>query len=145
MPEIRPAEERDFPLLAALEQLIFSQPWSEAAFRSFQENGGRILVAGNAGRVQGYLTAALAAGEGEIANIAVSPEHRRQGVGRALLSALEQEARASGICTLFLEVRLGNLPAQRLYEGVGYRAVGRRKNFYSLPTEDALIYRKDIL
>lgn len=144
MLDIRTAEKKDFPALAVLERLCFSQPWSEDAFRSFEENGGVILAATENGTVWGYLTAAFAGGEGEIANIAVSPEHRRQGVARALLFALEQEAAKAKVSALFLEVRLSNAAAQRLYETAGFREVGRRKRFYALPTEDALIYRKDI-
>jgi ribosomal-protein-alanine N-acetyltransferase len=77
--------------------------------------------------------------EWELENIAVLPEFRRHGLGRRLLSALIKQARLQGAERIFLEVRVSNLAAIRLYELAGFQQLGRRKGYYLNPTEDALI------
>ena len=79
------------------------------------------------------------AGEGYIDNVAVFPEYRRQGAAGLLLEALFQFCRAAGGSLITLEVRAGNRQALSLYQRLGFIEVGRRRNFYSSPTEDALI------
>ena len=77
--------------------------------------------------------------EGQITNIAVHPEHRGQGLGLAIVQALIKHAKAEHLATITLEVRVSNTPAISLYRKVGFAEVGRRKGFYTKPTEDALI------
>ena len=77
--------------------------------------------------------------EGYITNVAVSPDCRRQGVGRALIAALTAAARTQRLAFVTLEVRASNAPAIALYEGAGFVRVGVRKNFYAAPTEDAVL------
>ncbi len=75
--------------------------------------------------------------------MAVFPEHRRQGLARGLLRALAARGKETlGLSFLTLEVRPGNLAAVELYRAEGYQEVGRRKNFYSDPREDALLMTK---
>ena len=145
MAEIRFAREEDFPRLAELERLCFSTPWSELSFADFARHGGLILTAGENGGISGYITVLFAADEGEIANLATDPGARRRGIASRLLAAAEEQAASRGVKTLFLEVRVSNEGAIALYEKAAYGAVGRRKNFYQFPTEDALLYRKDLL
>ena len=64
---------------------------------------------------------------------------RRRGFGRLLLATLLRAARDAGCERAFLEVREGNAPARALYEGAGFRPCGRRKDYYRLPTEDAIL------
>ena len=71
-------------------------------------------------------------------NIAVAPEARRRGVADALLSVLTSFGR-DNLAVLMLEVRASNLPAVALYEKHGFAAVGRRKNYYEAPKEDAVL------
>ena len=145
MNKIERALPEDFPRLAELETLCFSQPWSQEAFASFAESGGLTLVFREDGAVRGYVRAYMAADEGEIANVATTPEARRQGIASRLLDAAEEEARKRGVQTLYLEARISNAGAIALYEKKGFCRVGLRKGFYQLPKEDALVYRKDLV
>ena len=125
--------------LAQLEARCFSEPWSEAALQEELSNPcSRFLVALMDSHVVGYLGCHHIADEGFIANIAVSPSERRQGVARALLcSAIEQ---GKGLVRLTLEVRQSNTAAVSLYESLGFTKDGVRPRFYAHPTEDACIY-----
>ena len=73
--------------------------------------------------------------------IATHPDHRRRGLGRLVLAALLEQARARGLVEVTLEVRESNLPAIALYSGFGFEQVGYRPRFYSHPVEAALIMR----
>jgi ribosomal-protein-alanine N-acetyltransferase len=94
--------------------------------------------------VAGYVVARLAAGELHINNLAVRENHRQQGIGRALLTRVLAEATFAGSFVAFLEVRAGNTGARAFYETCGFRVVGRRRNYYPEPREDALIMRLDM-
>ena len=76
-------------------------------------------------------------------NVAVHPDFRRRGVAEALVNALVAELKAIGSHCLTLEVRASNVPAVSLYEKLGFTEIGRRKNYYRNPKEDALIMRKE--
>ena len=87
----------------------------------------------------GFLVARNGGPEWELENIAVLPEFRRQGVGRALLSALLDEARVLQAERILLEVRASNQPAIRFYNSDGFQLLARRAGYYRNPEEDALI------
>lgn len=91
------------------------------------------------GTVAGYIVARLNAGELHINNVAVREEYRQQGIGAELLRRIIAEGRQSGASGAFLEVRAGNSAAQTLYKKCGLRTIGRRRNYYSEPNEDALV------
>ena len=82
------------------------------------------------------------ADEGYITNVAVFPEYRRQGIAAQILQVFLQFAAANHLAFLTLEVRPSNAAAIALYQGFGFEEVGRRKNYYDLPKEDALILTK---
>lgn len=125
---------------AELERLCFSTPWSREALAEELINPNAVyLAATEDGLVAGYGGMRSAAGEYYIDNIAVSPERRRQGIGRALVGALISRARREHGSFITLEVRASNLGAAALYESLGFKVMGRRPGFYSRPTEDALI------
>ena len=131
--------------IAALERDCFSDPWSERSFLSELENPLSLwLVALDGEAVLGYAGSQAVLDEADIMNVAVAPSARRQGLGRALMLALERALAARGVATLALEVRASNAPAQALYASIGYEPVGRRKNYYFHPTEDALILKKRV-
>ena len=91
-------------------------------------------------RPGGMLLARVTADEAEILTIAVAPNARRQGLGRTLLLAAMHQAARQGAAAMFLEVSVANQPAQALYEAAGFRAVGRRRGYYS-GGGDALVLR----
>ena len=141
--QIRHASAADLPEIAAIEQAVFPDPWSPAMLR--QTLDGLALVAMlPGGAVVGYLFATAAADEAEILNLAVQPAHRRRGVARLLTESALAELREIGARRVFLEVRESNVEAQRFYEIMGFRWVGRRRGYYRHPREDALLLARRI-
>lgn len=129
------------PRVAALEKRCFpAEPWSEALFQDALDNPGVcvLLALREDDAVLGYAVLSVVLDEGSLDNIAVAPEFRRRGVADALLSALTAFGREHLAC-LMLEVRASNAPAIALYAKHGFAAVGRRKNYYSAPREDAVL------
>ena len=140
---VRRAELSDIPAVAALERAECPDGADEGMLtRLWETDGGVILAAGEGDALLGYVWARFVLDEGEIGNIAVAPEHRRCGVGAALLGALFAESERRGAAVLQLEVRESNLAARRLYEKNGFETVGKRKNYYEKPTEDAILMSK---
>ena len=137
---ITDAREDILPQIQRIEQQSFSVPWTEAMLRiQLQPDSHVFLTAETAEGVVGYVGMLYVLDEGYISNVAVRPDCRRQGVAQALLTALEARARALLLSFMTLEVRESNAAALALYEKCGYRIVGRRKNYYEKPTEDALL------
>ena len=133
-----PMEERHLAALAEIEKACFHAPWSADMLR--EELGkGLFLVAEQDGAVAGYVGCQTVLDEGYITNVAVSPDCRRQGIGRALIAELTERAKRAGLAFVTLEARASNAPAITLYEGAGFRRVGVRKNFYTAPAEDAVL------
>lgn len=139
--QLIPATEEHLPQLTALEQICFpADPWSETLYRAALDNPAVavLLAQGEGGALLGYAVLSTVLDEGNLDNIAVAPEARRNGVADALLSALTAFGREHLTC-LMLEVRSSNAPAIALYEKHGFTAVGRRKNYYDAPREDAVL------
>lgn len=129
--------------VAELEKECFSSPWSANGIRSEINNeNARFFVAVADNKVIGYVGMHIVCGECYIANIAVSEAYRRAGVASALLEKLEETAENENGEFITLEVRQSNEKAIRLYAKHGYNQVGIRKNFYSKPTEDAILMTK---
>lgn len=136
-----PMAAAHLPAVAALEKVCFpADPWSEALFQEALDSPRvRVLLAqGENGSLLGYAVLSVILDEGNLDNIAVAPAARRQGVADALLSALIGFGREH-LAVLMLEVRSSNVPAIALYEKHGFAAVGRRKNYYDAPREDAIL------
>ena len=130
--------------VAALEKLCFRDPWSENSIRSELNNKLALwLVAEEDDRVAGYVGSQTCGDETDMMNVAVHPDFRRSGFGQTLINALVEELIRIGSCCLTLEVRDSNAPAIALYEKLGFAEIGRRKNYYRNPREDALILRKE--
>ena len=127
--------------VAALEQVCFpADPWSPETFLAALDSPSTaiLLAQGEDGSILGYAVLSVVLDEGNLDNIAVAPEARRRGVADALLGALTGFGREH-LAALMLEVRASNAPAIALYEKHGFVAVGRRKNYYSAPREDAVL------
>ena len=141
--EIVPMSEEDIADIARIEKECFSSPWSEEGLRSELTNdGAHFFTARRNGKVAGYMGMHIVLDECYIANVAVSPDFRRQGIADLLLDSAEKTAREKNCSFISLEVRVSNTPAINLYEKHGYISMGERKNFYSDPTENALIMTK---
>ena len=130
--------------IAELEKLCFSDPWSERSVASELENKLSCwLVATEGEQVAGYIGSQTVCGETDMMNVAVHPSHRRKGIAEALILELIEELKIMESHCLTLEVRASNTPAISLYEKLGFSEIGRRKNYYRNPKEDALILRKE--
>lgn len=138
--ETTPGCREDAKELAELDAEVFSTPWSEKAF--IDEFGNDIAVyyvARENGKIIGYAGFWHVADEGDITNVAVLPECRRKGVATALVGELVKEAKKRSLALLTLEVRCSNTAAIALYESFGFKIIGKRKRYYTNPTEDAHI------
>ena len=125
-----------------LERLCFSRPWNRRMLAEELENQcAAFLVAEEAdtGAVLGYAGLLVVADEGYITNVAVFPEYRRCGIAAQILEVYLNFARANDLAFLTLEVRPTNTAAIALDQRFGFEEVGRRRNYYDLPKEDALI------
>ena len=132
------------PQVAQLEKTCFADPWSEMSIaHELQSIWSYWLVALDGAEVVGYVGSQSSLDETDIMNIAVHPDHRRQGIAESLIDNLVRELKNRGSHALMLEVRVSNNPAIGLYEKLGFGQVGRRKNYYRNPKEDALILRKE--
>lgn len=138
---IVPMTAEHLPQVVALETVCFpADPWSGALFQAALDNPAVaiLLAQGEDGALLGYAVLSTVLDEGNLDNIAVAPEARRNGIADALLSALTAFGREH-LSRLMLEVRSSNAPAIALYEKHGFIAVGRRKNYYDAPREDAIL------
>ena len=141
---LRRAQGGDLVEVGALERACYADPWPSSAFSSLPDNDQVFFaVARNGeGRLVGYVIGWYVLDDGELANLAVAPDSRSAGIGATLLNAILEDAKSRGISQLFLEVRESNAAARRLYAARGFEEIGRRKGYYRMPTEDALILRR---
>jgi ribosomal-protein-alanine N-acetyltransferase len=133
----------DAGLMAALHQSCFPRPWDAAAMATFIAASDTLCLLGsvNAGDApSGFLIASKAADEAELLTLAVTPNRRRLGLGKALLQSAMAALAASGANQLFLEVEDGNEAALQLYRSLGAVPVGRRARYYEHGA-DAAIFR----
>ena len=129
---VRAMQVKDAEQVSELERMIFSQPWSYQGFvDSLSLPNTVFLVAEENNKILGYIGMYLSIDEGEITNVAVSPE--------MLLAEAKKEAESRSVGRIVLEVRCSNDSAIRLYERNGFVNHGVRKGFYELPKEDAYI------
>ncbi len=139
---IRKFKKGDELAVARLEKECFSSPWSENALLESAEEGIIFLIFEECKEIKGYVGLSHTLDEGYITNIAVFGKYRRQGIGRQLLSALDDIAEELSLSFISLEVRESNSAAIKLYEALGYKNEGLRKGFYENPKENAIIMTK---
>ncbi len=137
--KIERLQEKHLDGVAILETSCFSEPWSKHALMHLLTGENMGFVAIEKGKIAAYVGLVRALDEGEITNVATLPEFRRRGLAKDVVRALLHEAEAVGICRITLEVRTSNIAAKTLYESLGFRVCGLRKNFYSHPREDGEI------
>jgi ribosomal-protein-alanine N-acetyltransferase len=134
--------EEDLDGVLAVEAESFSNPWTRAMYEWELQNPEvcHILVVRTPTcRVAGFCAFWLVVDEIHINNVAVLPAFRGRGFGSSLMRRVLTEGLRLGAARATLEVRASNTAARRFYEGLGFRATGVRKNYYTNPVEDALI------
>ena len=138
-PTIRKARSSDVAELSHLAERAMGPQEAISFSEEMERSRTRLWVAEGETGLLGYLLAWSVAGEAEILEVAVDPTLRRKGIGKALLARFVAEASEAGDCRLLLEVRASNLGALALYKGMGFEECGLRRNYYSKPTEDAVL------
>ena len=142
---IRRARSDDLPAILGIERMSFTDPWSHSSFAALLEQPRvyfSVALDRAAGTLLGYTVAWFVLDEAELANLAVAPDARGNGIGALLLEGALAASDARGSATMFLEVRASNLPAIALYTAHGFAEIGRRRAYYRKPVEDALILRR---
>ena len=141
MAAIRKATPSDAAEIAALEERLFSDAWSEKMIADcFSKTYYRVTVCvDESDRIRGHLISTHLAGESELLRIGVDTEYRGRGNGKLLMRAFVRECEKGDCPEAFLEVRATNISAICLYEKFGFTAVGTRKNYYHDPEEDACL------
>lgn len=142
------AEQEDLEKIAAIEQVSFPDPWSVDSLWTFaSDETVRTLVTAKekeSGELVGYYALQYVLDEAEIAIIAVAAKFRRQGVGRELIEEIKKFCINKEIKTLHLEVRSENEAALHLYRAMGFQEVGRRRDYYEKPIDDAILFSLSI-
>lgn len=144
---IRDADARDLDAIWAIESAVFgAEAWSLDAMRAELEGDFRryVVLADEAGVVQGYAGLLVVGSDGDIQTIAVSPDARGGGHGRRLMDALLDEAASRGATQVFLEVRADNPVARGLYASQGFEEIGIRPRYYQPDNVDAVVMRLEM-
>lgn len=135
----------DIPEVMRIERQSFTMPWTESTFHALMRRpSASLITAEMSGTVVGFAVLWFAADEGELGDLAVDPERRNRGIGRALVDRSIEEATLRGASALYLEVRESNEAARSLYAARGFELVGRRADYYNGPREDACVMRLEL-
>lgn len=141
---LRKMEEQDLTQVAAIERTLFSDPWSENAFReTLKQEEADFVVAVEADEIIGYCGAYRALDEAEIVNVAIKKECQNLGLGAKMVQSLIDQEKEKGSRFFILEVRSSNVSAQCCYKKLGFRTIGIRKDFYDCPKENALVMQME--
>lgn len=136
---LRPCTEADLPAILNIECASYPTAWTRTAFvHELHNHHGRFVVAEHQGRIVGYVCSWLIIDEVHILNIAVQPDCRRRGIGRALLGQTLAQARQTGAHRANLEVRRSNRAAIGVYRKFGFETVSVRHKYYA-DGEDGLL------
>jgi len=139
---VRPFSREDCPEAAEIERLCFSDPWSEKSLEYLCQSPvtqGFACVDKSTGKLAAYVGLEFVLDEGDIINVATHPDYRRLGCATELLKVLLDFAEEKGVNKLSLEVRASNLSAVSLYKTFGFEEIGLMPNYYSKPTENAIV------
>lgn len=139
---IIPMDKSHISVVANIEKVCFASPWTEEGIAEELENPLAHFLVAVGEEVMGYIGVHEICGEGSITNVAVLPNFRCNGIGKALVSAAINGAKERNCEFITLEVRKSNFPAISLYSSLGFEQVGLRKNFYSSSNEDAVLMTK---
>jgi len=140
-PQLVAMRERDLAEVLAIENSIYSHPWTRGNFADSLRAGYQCWTLRSGEGLLAYFVLMVAAGEGHLLNLSVSAVHQRRGHGGNLLTEAMRLARSGGALHLFLEVRPTNAGAKALYDRFGFRQVAVRPSYYPAHggREDALV------
>lgn len=145
---LRKMSEDDLDIVYANEVAAYPQHWTMGVLKDCLTSSYLCLVCELEDIIIGHCFMSIAVGEAHILNICIHPDHQGKGLGRIFLRRMFRIARDSQADTMFLEVRVSNLPAIKLYESEGFCELGTRRNYYpanSGKREDALMYAKPLV
>lgn len=142
---LRPLSYGDLPAMLEIERACFATPWRMSTFEGLlARRDTDVIGATRTGHLVGYCVIWTVGDQAELGNVAVEEQERGRHIGRRLIEAALGRAHGRGAKDCFLEVRESNQLARTLYENRGFQAIGRRRNYYSKPVEDALVMRCDL-
>lgn len=142
---VRKMTEKDLDQVMSIEKASFTMPWSRESYSNELSNEyATYLVCDVAGKTAGYGGIWAVYEEAHITNVAVDPNLRMSGLGRALMQELENMVRWKRAERILLEVRPSNTAALTMYRSLGYIPTGLRKAYYSDNDEDAIIMTKQL-
>jgi [ribosomal protein S18]-alanine N-acetyltransferase len=143
---LRAMEASDIPQVTAIEQELNDSPWASDMFADSLRVGFLAWVLAKDQAIIGYGLLSLAADECQVLNIAINPVWQRKGLGNILLAYMLKDGYQKGARRCFLEVRRSNVAAQKLYEKLGFKHMGFRKDYYISSTgrEDAVTLSLDL-
>ena len=143
---VRPGQAADLDAIARLEETSFTDAWPPDMLAYELSHPRSLLLVAARGEAEppvGYAAFRHAVGEAELLRLAVLPGERRRGIARALVSEGLERLVREGVQVCFLEVRLNNEPAVKLYERLGFARIGRRRGYYR-DGSDALVFALEL-
>ncbi len=145
--QLRDMMPEDVQAIMKIEKAAYPHPWTPGNFLDCLKSNYHACVLERVGFICGYAVMSIGAGEAHVLNICIDPQLQGQGLGRALLHALEQRARAEKADMMLLEVRTSNTVAINLYQSMGFNELGCRKNYYPSHNgrEDAIVMARQLV
>ena len=133
----------DLEQVVEIEKALFSDPWTKEGFFTFlTKENTMFFVVEEKGKILAYCSMQTVLDEGDILNVAVRSDRQKEGIGYFLVDSMLKMAKMIGIHIVHLEVREGNGTARRLYERLGFKEDGLRRDYYTDPTENAVLMTK---
>lgn len=133
----------DLDQVVDIEQNLFSVPWTKEGFLTYlMKKDTMFFVVEEKERILGYCSMMTVLDEGDILNVAVRSDRQKGGIGQFLVDSMLRMAEMQGIRLVHLEVRQGNGTARRLYQRLGFKEDGLRRDYYENPVENAVLMTK---
>ena len=146
VPQYRSMSASDLDAVMAIENGIYTHPWTRGNFRDCLDAHYHCRVLELDAGLTGYSVVSTAAGEAHLLNLSVAADWQGHGYGRGLLTYMTGMAREYGALKMFLEVRASNVGAHRLYRRAGFCEIGLRRGYYpdQAKAEDAVVMELDL-
>ena len=138
------AKKEHLSLVADIERMVFSEPWSEKSLELCLGENSFCVCCFEDEILTSYCTVITVINEAQIINVATSKEFRGMGYAKTVIEAVFAESYKRGINSISLEVRESNVPAISLYQSFGFKIEGKRKDFYKNPRENAFVMIKNL-